>query len=367
MHVLVTADTVGGVWTYTRELVTGLARRGVQVTLVSFGEIPRQAQTEWLADIPVVNFYPTAFRLEWMQEAADDLDASSEYLLRVISDAKPDVLHLSQYAYGSLPVQIPKIVVAHSDVISWWMSVHGCEPPSSPWIEFYRATVARGLSGADMIVAPSRWMLNALFQHYRGSTASRVIYNGRNPGLFNPYTTKEDLILGVGRIWDAGKQLRLLAGSACPWPLVIAGSSENPDRASGGSECRTFARASFRGEQTEAELRHLYARSSIFVGTSLYEPFGLAPLEAALSRCALVLNDIPSFREIWGESAWYFQQNDGADMERAIAKLAVDRQLRLTYANLAYHRAQTLYTAHRMVENYVQLYDALVPERVAAA
>ena len=40
MHVLVTADTVGGVWTYTRELVTGLATRGIHVTLVSFGGIP---------------------------------------------------------------------------------------------------------------------------------------------------------------------------------------------------------------------------------------------------------------------------------------------------------------------------------------
>ena len=69
----------------------------------------------------------------------------------------------------------------------------------------------------------------------------------------------------------------------------------------------------FRGELNEAELRHLYTRASIFVGTSRYEPFGLSPLEAALSRCALLLNDIPSFREIWGESACYFQTNDAGD------------------------------------------------------
>src|SRR5208282_331116 len=37
MHVLITTDTVGGVWNYTRELVTGLSRRGIRVTLVSFG------------------------------------------------------------------------------------------------------------------------------------------------------------------------------------------------------------------------------------------------------------------------------------------------------------------------------------------
>ena len=37
MHVLVTADSLSGSWTYARELVTGLVTRGVRVTLVSFG------------------------------------------------------------------------------------------------------------------------------------------------------------------------------------------------------------------------------------------------------------------------------------------------------------------------------------------
>ena len=40
MHVLVTADSLSGSWTYARELVTGLVTRGIRVTLVSFGEIP---------------------------------------------------------------------------------------------------------------------------------------------------------------------------------------------------------------------------------------------------------------------------------------------------------------------------------------
>ena len=43
MHVLVTADSLSGSWTYARELVTGLVTRGVRVTLVSFGEIPMRA------------------------------------------------------------------------------------------------------------------------------------------------------------------------------------------------------------------------------------------------------------------------------------------------------------------------------------
>jgi len=39
MHVLVTTDTISGVWTYARELVSGLVSRGLRVTLVSLGEV----------------------------------------------------------------------------------------------------------------------------------------------------------------------------------------------------------------------------------------------------------------------------------------------------------------------------------------
>ena len=69
MHVLVTADTMSGSWTYTRELVTGLVTRGVRVTLVSFGEIPLPEQTAWMDLLHGLEYRPTAFRLEWMDEA----------------------------------------------------------------------------------------------------------------------------------------------------------------------------------------------------------------------------------------------------------------------------------------------------------
>src|SRR5690348_2120064 len=132
MHVLVTADTVGGVWTYTRELVTGLARRRVRVTLVSFGEIPAPAQIAWMDGLRGLDYRPTAFRLEWMQESEDDIAASSEYLASVVSEVKPDILHLGQFCYGNLPIEIPRVVVAHSDVTSWWVAVRGDEPRPTP-------------------------------------------------------------------------------------------------------------------------------------------------------------------------------------------------------------------------------------------
>ena len=148
MHVLVTADTIGGVWTYTRELVTGLVRRGVRVTLVSLGEIPSPQQIQWMDGLRGLDFRPTAFRLEWMQDAEQDLAASTEYLLSIIAEDQPDLLHLNQFSYGALPVEIPKVVVAHSDVTSWWFEVHGEMPRDSEWYRWYRHTLTQGLSGA---------------------------------------------------------------------------------------------------------------------------------------------------------------------------------------------------------------------------
>jgi glycosyltransferase involved in cell wall biosynthesis len=123
----------------------------------------------------------------------------------------------------------------------------------------------------------------------------------------------------------------------------------------------------FKGAQEEAQLRHLYSRASIYLATSRYEPFGLAPLEAALSRCAILANDIASFREIWDDSALYFRTNDASDLQSALQLLAADKDLRSGYANRAYERARKLYTAERMVDNYMELYKTLVAAEATAA
>ncbi len=369
MHALVTADTIGGVWTYARELVTGLIQRGLKVTLVSFGEIPTPEQTQWMDALPRLDFRPTAFRLEWMQEAEQDLEASSEFLMSVISHAKPDVLHLNQYCYGALRVPMPRIVVAHSDVVSWWVSVHGEEPRDTRWLRWYRDIISRGISGASAVVAPSRWMLDAVTAFHARPAHGSVVYNGRNPGLFNPHGTKEDLVLCVGRLWDSAKQVTLLSQCDHKVPVFIAGSDKHPDEVLRGARPAFPARrkVAFRGPQSEAQLCQLYSRASMYAATSRYEPFGLAPLEAAFSRCAIVANDIPTFREVWGETACYFRYNDADDLARAIERLNADRELRLTYANLAYNRARQRYTAERMVDDYMNLYESLVPAGATVA
>ena len=371
MHILITTDTITGVWTYTRELVTSLVTSGARVTLVSFGEIPLPEQITWMDHLHGLDYRPTAFRLEWMQEGQHDFLDSCRYLELLIREVRPDVLHSNQYCYGVLDTDIPRVVVAHGDLISWWLAVHGNQPPRSSWLDWYRAIVAQGMASADVVVSPSGWMRETLRSCFVRPRCERVIHNGRNPIFFNPYLSKDDSVLAVGRLLDAGKQISLLTQHRHEMPVCIVGSDAP------GHRLRTPIRAdvklaidrvcvSFKGPQTEAQLRNLYSRAAIYAATSRYEPFGMSPLEAALSRCAIVANDIPTFREIWGDAAIYFERNNAESLADTIKLLSDDRELCRAYGNLAYQRARERFTAKRMVDEYLQLYRSLIKKSAAA-
>jgi glycosyltransferase involved in cell wall biosynthesis len=368
MHVLMTADTLGGVWTYARELATELVRRRVRVTLVSFGEIPTIEQTAWMDALDLLDYRPTGFKLEWMQECDDDLAASSEYLRMVIAEVQPDLLHFNQYFYGVLDLDQPTIVVAHSDVVSWWQSVHKTDPPESPWIRNYRRIVSRGLAGADAVVAPSFTSLGQLESSFVRPHRTQVIHNGRSPALFNPHQDKDTYAVSVGRVWDLGKNAALLTKIETPWPIYVAGENHNPDLAVKPTALHVGeGRVVFKGVMTEHQLRSLYAGASIYIATSQYEPFGLAPLEAALSRCAILASDIPAFREIWSDSAVYFRNNDRKSLEAALFGLCAEPAEIKRFADRALAHARRNYSSTRVTEDYLALYQSLVPAGVIAA
>jgi glycosyltransferase involved in cell wall biosynthesis len=182
--------------------------------------------------------------------------------------------------------------------------------------------------------------------------------------------SKHENALSVGRLWDFGKNAALLHKVNSPFPIYLAGSEQNPDtnaNPSASGHYGLYRRVYLKGMQSEAQLRQLYARAAIYIATSQYEPFGLAPLEAALSRCAIVASDIPSFREIWGDAAFYFANNDPESLQQALTRLHADPELRATYGSLAFQRASSRYTGSRMVEEYLHLYQALVPAGALAA
>jgi glycosyltransferase involved in cell wall biosynthesis len=350
-----TTDTVGGVWTYSLDLCQGLARHDVQVALATMGAPLTAEQRTDIERLDNVQVFESTYRLEWMSDPWEDVDCAGEWLGDLASALCPNIVHLGGYAHGALRWPAPVVVVAHSCVLSWWRAVKGEDAPAE-W-RTYRQRVEAGLAGADLVVAPTQAMLDAIVSHYRPGGATRVIANGRDPARFTP-GVKEKLIFAAGRLWDEAKNLATLDACSAdlPWPVYVAGQARHPE----GREAAASARPGVHrlGTLPQAQVAWWLAKASIYALPARYEPFGLSALEAALSGCALVLGDIPSLREVWGDAAVYVDPGDAGALGRALRGLIQSPATRADLAARARLRAHG-FTARRMTRAYLDAYDTL--------
>jgi glycosyltransferase involved in cell wall biosynthesis len=360
-RVLMTADTVGGVWTYALELTRALAPYGVEVTLATMGAALTSTQWKEARALPNLAVEESRFQLEWMDEPWEDVRAAGDWLLGLEARVRPDVVHLNNYCHGALPWTRPVLMVGHSCVLSWWRAVKAEDAPER--YARYREEVARGLRAAGLVVAPSRAMLDALRAHYGPLPEAEVIFNARRLEDFPPRAEREPFILTAGRLWDEAKNVAALEAAAprLGWPVRVAGETRHP---SGG---QVFARhVEPLGRLTPRELAEWMGRAAVYALPARYEPFGLSALEAALAGCALVLGDIPSLREVWGDAAVFVPPDDIGALVEALEYLRRESGRRARLAACARVRALE-YQPARMAGRYLSAYVALARPRKAAS
>jgi glycosyltransferase involved in cell wall biosynthesis len=323
--ILLTTDCVGGVWTYASELAIALSARGLHVHLATMGAPLQAHQREMLEGREGVELHESRFALEWMPDPWNEVDAAGEWLLALEARLRPALVHLNQFAFGALPFRAPKLVVGHSCVLSWWRAVHGGDAPAE-W-DTYRRRVRAGLHGADLVAAPTAAMLASLTGFY--GVCGVVLPNGRDPERFRP-AAKQPFVFAAGRFWDPAKNLLALqaVASELDWPVCVAGSNE----AAGGG-VRSL------GVLSAREVAQQMAQASIYALPARYEPFGLSALEAGLAGCALVLGDVPSLREVWGDAAAFVPPGDHDALRAALQRLIAHPEEREQLAAAARRRA----------------------------
>ncbi len=358
LRVLMTADTLGGIWDYALELAAQLAGNEVDIVLATMGRLPTADQRRAAAAIPDLVLQESPFKLEWMPDAGDDPLRAGEWLLQLERRFAPDLVHLNGYVHAGLPWRAPCLAVAHSCVLSWWLAVKG-EPAPDEW-QGYAAGVQRGLSQASAVVAPTGALLHSLEGLYGRLPHASVIWNGRCPQRYRP-GIKGSFIFSAGRLWDEAKNLRALTAVAADlqWPVIAAGEWRHPN---GGGELP--APVEYLGTLSAAEMTGWLSRAPIYALPALYEPFGLSVLEAALSGCALVLGDIPSLRELWDGAALFVPPDDHSRLRIALQALIDDQTLRLALSRAARERSYR-YGAERMTAAYLSLYCDLLHLRPA--
>ncbi len=360
MSPLITTDAVGGVWNYSLALARGLAEQGESSTLAVLGPAPDCTQRAEAAAIAGCRLLVTGLPLEWTLADGDALAEMIAALIGVARASRATTVHLHAPALASRSWPIPTVAVAHSCMATWWDTVRGGARPAD--IAWHAQATACGLDNADMSVAPSRAFASQLAQTYRPKAPIEVIHNGLPPAVPVVHG-RADHVLCAGRLWDESKNVALLdrVATRVRFPIYAAGPAAAP-----ASTAALFASLHLLGTLSAADLANAMSQAAIFASPALYEPFGLAVLEAASLATPLVLADIPTFRELWTGAAIFVPANDEILWATALMTLMQDTAARHTLGRQAAARART-YSQQTMVTATRALHRRLRPHSRCAA
>ena len=356
--ILMTADAVGGVWTYALDLAAGLADHGLETTLALLGPPATPDQVEAARSIPGLRLLETGLPLDWTAEEPAAIRETAAAIRSLACDVGADLVHLNSpaLAVGGLPA--PVLGVCHSCLATWWSDVKdGPMPPDFVW---RTQALRQGLQACDALAAPTFSFAAATARTYEIPTPF-VVHNGRR---FRPAAerSRERLVFTSGRLWDEGKNVGVLdqAAGLIGAPTYAAGPLAGP-----GGGALDLNHMIALGRLSAQDVAGWLDRASVYASSALYEPFGLGVLEAAQAGCALVLSDIPTFRELWDGAAVFAPPNDAAAFAAAADRLLADEAARLELARKARARAGR-YTLERMSAGMLELYRRLRPQLFAA-
>ena len=350
-----TADTLGGVWTWALDLARALDDDFDFVIAVMGRRMTADQQADARA-LGNVEVFSSDYRLEWMPEAWDDVERAGQWLLHLAEQTRPDIVHLNGYVHANLPWKAPVAVMAHSCVLSWWDAVKRAPAPRE--YDRYAREVRAGLRAADLVAAPSQAMIEGLERHYGPQPGARVIPNGRDAALYRR-GMKEPFLFAAGRLWDEAKNIAALqeVAPSLSWPVLVAGDDMHPD----GSR-RSLDNLCGLGRLAPKQIARWMSRAPIYALPARYEPFGLSVLEAALSGCALVLGDISSLRENWDGAAVFVHPDDTDRLRASLEVLTRSQDLVNNLAERASERASS-FTAKRMARAWRSVYAELLQKK----
>ncbi len=316
LRILMTVDAVGGVWRYAMTLGRSLTDAGHFVVFAGLGPQPSTQQRTEAEAIGLLDWLDQP--LDWMVATPCELVGVPGAIAQAAERHRAHVIQVNVPSQAAaLEADRPVLAVCHSCVATWWRAAKGTDVEAG-W-RWQVDLTAKGLNRADIIIAPSAAHADAVAQVYGEALRPRVVHNASAAAAAQ--VAKRPMIFAAARWWDAGKNGRVLDEAACGigWPVRMAGACH-----SGGGEVFEPEFAQALGPLSADAVAAEMARASIFVAPSIYEPFGLAPLEAARAGCALVLSDIPVFREIWDGASLFFAPDDPADLARVANELAAD-------------------------------------------
>jgi glycosyltransferase involved in cell wall biosynthesis len=345
---------------------------------------PYTSQHQWTIfvleeDLPLFKFAQDCMEIvtvpEKYRSPVQNIIWHQTHLPKLARKQRLDVLHVPSYRRLLWPRPCVLVATIH-DLAPFHVS------GKYDWKRmFYGRVMARRLARRqDRIIAISQNTASDIMRFFHISPAKiSVIHNGIDHERFFPGSRKEaqaavfekfelarPFILYVARLEHPAKNhLRLISAfeqfkteSHSDWCLVFAGSDWHGAEAIHAAVKRSRFASDIRplGFVSDAALPDLYRAADTFIYPSLYEGFGLPPIEAMACNCPVICSTRGSLGEVVGSAAEIVDPQDEQAMARKLVWVARNEQERNRLRTAGLAQAQT-FDWKRTAESTLKVYQ----------
>jgi glycosyltransferase involved in cell wall biosynthesis len=343
-----------GVGTYTRNVVRALGRLDHENQYCLLGSTERAAE---------IGFLPPNFQVVPLRQPETPIASYFEYH-GAIKRLRCDLVHIPHLFWMPRHLRCPYVMTVH-DVLEHLSHARGL---SGARRALHFKLTQQVLRGASRIFAVSTFTKNEIVNLFRiPARHIEVIYNAIDERFLHGHASEADrkflaeryqvsspFLLYAGRISPHKNVVRIIEAFSAlkaelakedKYPdlkLIIIGDelSKNPDLR------RTVIRGGvqndvrFLGFVPIEVLRVFYDAAKVFVFPSLYEGFGLPPLEAMAHGTPVLASNTSSLPEVVGNAAVLVNPENVFEIMHALHRVLLDQPLREKLKNYGYEQVQ---------------------------
>lgn len=361
-----------GVGTYTRNIARALGRLDKENKYYLIGSPDRVAE---------IGFLPSNFQTVPLLEA--DTTAKGHLSCRTaIKRLGCDLVHIPHLFWVPRNIRCPYVVTVH-DVLEHLSSAQGL---SGMKRALHFQLTRRALRGAARILAVSTFTKNEI-QNLFGISSRKieVIHNAIDERFLHGHASEDDrrllaeryqvshpFLLYAGRISPHKNVVRIIEafsalkaelekdGKFPDLKLIIIGDelSRNPDLRRSVVRGGVQNDVRFLGFVPIDVLRVFYDAAKVFVFPSLYEGFGLPPLEAMAHGTPVLASNTSSLPEVVGKAAVLVNPENVFEIMRALHRVLLDQPLREKMKQRGYEQVKNFswdFAARQVWEIYKEV------------
>ena len=244
----------------------------------------------------------------------------------------------------------------------------------------YRFIIWSAIKRAEKIITVSNFTKKELLKYYRKDLADEKITvtyeagsdweknekntDSKDLGILKKYGIIKPYLLYVGNAYPHKNLERLVLAfsrlnSDQKYQLVLVGKSDYfYQRLQKTIKEKNIKDVIFPEQISDEILGLIYQRSKVYVFASLYEGFGIPPLEAMSRNVPVISSDHPCMKEILGESAYFFDGEKEESIVVAMKKVLEDEEMRKNLIDKGLQQIKK-YSWEKMARETLRVYQKI--------